>query len=44
VPEDLALGTVRFSLGKHNTSDDIDYVLEKLPLVVKRLRALFYSS
>ncbi|MEI6045942.1 MAG: cysteine desulfurase family protein [Chloroflexota bacterium] len=40
-PADLALGTLRFSLGKSNTAAEIDYVLEKLPYVVKRLRNLF---
>lgn len=37
---DLAKSSVRFSIGRLNTSDDIDYVLEVLPRVVKRLRAM----
>jgi cysteine desulfurase len=41
VPDEAALGTVRFSLGKQNTPEDIDYVLEKLPVVVSRLRSLW---
>jgi cysteine desulfurase len=41
VPDDMALGTVRFSLGKPTTAEDIDYVLEKLPVIVSRLRTLW---
>ncbi len=33
-------GSVRFSLGKDNTEDDIGYVLEVLPEIVSRLRAM----
>ncbi|MCB4792861.1 MAG: cysteine desulfurase NifS [Elusimicrobia bacterium] len=33
-----AQGAVRFSLGKDNTGEDIDYVLEVLPPIVKKLR------
>ena len=36
---DLARGTIRFSLGRETTGDDIDRVLEVLPPIVKRLRA-----
>lgn len=35
-----AHGSLRFSLGKYNTDEDIDALLEKLPQVVKRLRAM----
>ena len=31
-------GSVRFSLGRDNTKEDIDYVLEVLPPIIKRLR------
>jgi cysteine desulfurase len=37
---DLAMGTLRLTLGKSTTAADIDYVLEKLPGVVERMRAL----
>ena len=33
-------GSVRFSLSRYNTESDIDYVLEKLPPAIKRLREL----
>lgn len=40
VPFTAVHGSVRFSLSRYNTMDEIDYVLEKLPPVVKRLREL----
>lgn len=39
VPIDLAIGSVRLSTWPTLTEDDIDYVVEALPAVVKRLRA-----
>ncbi|MGQ3685756.1 MAG: cysteine desulfurase family protein [Candidatus Loosdrechtia sp.] len=36
----LAQGTVLFSLGINNSEDDVDYVLEKLPPIVERLRQM----
>lgn len=33
-----AKGAVRFSLGRGTTENDIDYVLQKMPEIVKRLR------
>ena len=38
--EELARGAIRFSFGKDNTSEDLDYVLEALPRAVESLRAL----
>ncbi|MFH1145457.1 MAG: cysteine desulfurase family protein [bacterium] len=38
VPYELAQGTVRFSLGKDTTDDDIAYLLEVLPKAVKEVR------
>jgi cysteine desulfurase len=35
-----ARSTVRFSLGSMNSSDDVDYALEVIPQVVRRLRSL----
>jgi cysteine desulfurase len=37
---ELARGSIRFSFGRDNTLEDIDYVLEVLTQVVSRLRAL----
>ena len=38
--DELARGAIRFSFGKDNTDEDVDYVLEVLPRVVERLRAM----
>ena len=38
--EELARGAIRFSFGKDNTDEDVDYVLEVLPRVVEKLRAM----
>lgn len=40
VPFTAVHGSVRFSLSRYNTESDIDYVLEKLPPVIKNLRDL----
>ena len=40
VPEQLARGSVRFTVGMDNTLEQIDYVLETLPSIVERLRSL----
>ena len=37
---ELAHGSIRFSLGWGNTVEDIDYIIEKLPPVIARLRAM----
>lgn len=37
---ELAHGSIRFSLGKFNTMEDVDYVLEKLPPIIKRIREM----
>lgn len=33
-----ANGTIRFSLGRHNTEEDVDYVLAHLPGIIDKLR------
>jgi cysteine desulfurase len=38
-PEDVH-GSLVFSLGKDNTDDEVDYVLEKLPPIISRLREM----
>ena len=39
-PIEDAHSSIRFSLGRENTKEDIDYVLEKLPPVIERLRQI----
>lgn len=38
--DELARGSIRFSFGKDNTDEDVDYVLNVLPRVVEKLRQL----
>lgn len=40
ISHEVAQGSMLFSLGLDNTEDDINYVLEKLPQVVDRLRQM----
>ena len=40
VPPELARGSLRLTLGRDNTEDDVDRLLEVLPGVVERMRAL----
>ena len=44
VPEELARASIRFSLGRQTTSEEIDRVIEVFPSVVERLRALAATS
>ncbi|MBK6796315.1 MAG: cysteine desulfurase NifS [Acidobacteria bacterium] len=38
--QDTGHGSLRFSFGKDNTKEDVDYVLETLPAIVGKLRSL----
>jgi cysteine desulfurase len=40
LPHEIAQGSLLFSLGVYNNEADIDYVLEKLPPIVDRLRQM----
>jgi len=40
VPFTAAHGSIRFSLSRYNTEEEIDYVIEKLPPIINRLREL----
>jgi len=40
IPDDLARGSLRFTFGRGNTTEDVDRLLQTLPPIVQRLRAL----
>ncbi|MDP3998279.1 MAG: cysteine desulfurase family protein [bacterium] len=40
VPPEKAHGSIRFSLGKENTEEEIDYVIKILPGIVEKLRIM----
>ncbi|MEK7850635.1 MAG: cysteine desulfurase NifS [Deltaproteobacteria bacterium] len=40
LPHEVAHGSVRFSLGRSNTAVDIDKIIEIMPPIVERLRAM----
>jgi cysteine desulfurase len=40
LPPEIAHGSLRLTLGKDNTEEDIDYVLDILPNIIEKLRAL----
>ena len=40
VPFTAAHGSVRFSLSRYNTEDEIDYIIEQLPPIITRLREI----
>lgn len=40
VGPELAHGSIRFSLGKYTTEEEVDYVIEKLPPIIRRLRRM----
>jgi len=40
LPHETAHGSLRLTMGKDNTREDVDYVLEKLPLIIKNLRVM----
>ena len=37
---EVARGSLRITLGKYNTTEDVDYLLEKLPELIEKLRKL----
>lgn len=40
IPEEFAHGTIRFSLGKYNTKEEIDYTIEAVTEVIGKLRMM----
>lgn len=40
IPFSWAMGSIRFSLGRYNTAEEVDVVLEKLPGIVESVRRL----
>ncbi|MGE5397718.1 MAG: cysteine desulfurase NifS [Chitinophagales bacterium] len=40
LPHETAHGSLRLTMGKDNTREDVDYVLEKLPPIIKNLRVM----
>ncbi|KJS17296.1 MAG: cysteine desulfurase [Peptococcaceae bacterium BRH_c4b] len=40
IPHEIAHGSIRITLGRDNTMEDIDYFLEVMPPIVDRLRAM----
>ena len=40
LPYTAAHGAIRFSLSRYNTADEVDFVLEKLPPIIARLREI----
>ncbi len=40
VPPAIVQGSIRFSLGRDNTAEQVDYVLAELPAIIERLRAM----
>jgi cysteine desulfurase len=40
VPFTAAHGSIRFSLSRYNTEQEVDFVIEKMPAIVNRLREL----
>jgi cysteine desulfurase len=40
VSPELARGSIRFSLGRENTEEEVDLVLEALPGIIQKLREM----
>ncbi len=40
IPHELSHSSLRFSLGKFNSIQDIDRILEVLPLIIEKLRRI----
>lgn len=40
LPHEVAHGSLRLSIGRYTTDEDIDYILQNVPPVIERLRAM----
>jgi len=40
IPFSFVQGSIRFSLSRYNTEEDIDYIVERLPPIIHRLREI----
>ena len=40
LPHEIAHGSLRLTIGTFTTEEDVDYIIETLPKVVERLRAM----
>ncbi len=40
LPHEIAHGSLRLSLGRYNTEQDVDYILNNVPQIVQKLRAM----
>jgi cysteine desulfurase len=40
MPQEVAHGAIRFSLGKYTTKEEVDYVLKEMPKIIQDLRAI----
>jgi cysteine desulfurase len=40
VPFTAAHGSVRFSLSRYNTEEEVDFAIEKIPPIIHKLREL----
>jgi cysteine desulfurase len=40
VPFTMAHGSIRFSLSVNNTEEEVDFVIDKMPAIIERLRGM----
>ncbi len=40
IPHEATTGSIRLTLGRSTTEDDVDYVLRTLPGIIERLRLM----
>ncbi len=44
IPDHMGHGSIRFSLGRYNLPEEVDFVIRELPSIVQRLRQMTPSS